>query len=189
MTDPESRLCIGKAGSTQEETCQHGTYKETNWCDGHMIVEFGSHMVDRDDVFPDPPSTDRLDALYDAACDVVAGVLNGQTNADYTLSPNVPYALQVIDRWLQRREADRQYELRRYESGVDLPEGELSAGPVRTAGTANPGFTIEEEFDRTECVCGCLPLAHESPVTNKPRRCHDHNCPEYKPRVPAQDSP
>ena len=46
------RLCMGKAGSTQEETCQHVAYKETNWCVGHLIVEFGPGGINLEDVFP-----------------------------------------------------------------------------------------------------------------------------------------
>ena len=51
------------------------------------------------------PDTDPLDALYDAACKTLLEAMGSVFRDEHWV------ALLVIDRWLQRREADRQYEL------------------------------------------------------------------------------
>ena len=72
---------------------------------------------------------------YEAATEAVQRSLdkNASTNLrEESESPTLVHSiseqgylgLQVIDRWLARREADRQWELRRYESGIDYVEPE-----------------------------------------------------------------
>ena len=52
---------------------------------------------------------DRLDTLYDAACDVLANVQKYTVSDAVGAKVQVDAALGIIDRWLQRREADRQF--------------------------------------------------------------------------------
>lgn len=59
--------------------------------------------------------TNTLDALYDAACKVLLKSTNPAidipTEYDSVVIERNHVALSIIDRWLARREADRQYEL------------------------------------------------------------------------------
>lgn len=61
---------------------------------------------------------DPLDALYDAACAYMLDKLkHPKANSTKFFS-----SVKIAELWLHRREADRQHEVRRYESCIDTDE-------------------------------------------------------------------
>lgn len=69
----------------------------------------------------------KLDELYDKACRILLG------DGEWTKETGDFWA-SIIDRWLAVRESDRQYAIRRYESGIDYQDENLDV-PLASADT------------------------------------------------------